>query len=64
MGAFSSPPKPKVPKVPRPPVVDETRIDEDAQRRLRERRGYAASLLTGEAGIPSPKLGAKSLLGG
>lgn len=63
MGAFS-PPKPKVPKAPAPPpTIDDSVALQEAQARIRERRGRAASMLTGERGIPSP-LGASSILGG
>jgi hypothetical protein len=64
MGAFS-PPKPKAPRVvAKPPTItDDSVMMQEAQARLRERRGIAASMLTGERGIPST-LGSSSILGG
>ena len=63
MAAFS-PPQPKVPKIlPRTPTMNEAVLLEEERARLRERRGAAASLLTGEKGIPSPLGGGGSPLG-
>lgn len=61
---FMSPPKPKVPKVTPPPTKDDTIVEEEARRRAAERRGFSASLITGEGGIPSAKLSSRAILGG
>lgn len=61
-GLFS---KPKIPKPPPVPTIDETRQNQDILDRIRRRRGRAATILTGPQGDTSTPLTAtKKLLGG
>lgn len=62
---FMSPPKQKLPRVvAKPPTIqDDSVAMAEAQARLRERRGIAASMLTGERGLPSSTLGSTAILG-
>lgn len=63
---FMSPPKQKPPRMPaaKPPTIqDDSVAMAEAQARLRERRGIAASMLTGERGLPSSTLGSTAILG-
>lgn len=64
MGMLSPPKQRKPPRVvAKPPtIVDDSVAMAEAQARLRERRGIAASMLTGERGLPST-LGSTAILG-
>jgi hypothetical protein len=60
-GLFS---KPKVPKQPSVPTIDEAAQAQGTLDKRRRRRGNAASILTGQLGDTSPtQTAAKTLLG-
>ena len=64
--SFGAPKKPKIAPVPQAPAPDPQAQDEATITRLRDRRGYAASILTGEGGLGGNvgNIGKKALLGG
>lgn len=57
-----SPPTIKVPKPPGAPTIDDAARREDMERRLRSRRGRAATVLAGATG-KQPGVATKTLLG-
>jgi hypothetical protein len=66
--SFFKPSKPKVPKEAPPlgPVtVDETVVDQELLAREKRRKGFAASILTGEQGLAADVLaGTRAINGG
>lgn len=52
MGLFSAPTPPKVEAPPPPPQVDASAAEADARRKLAQRTGRNATLMTSTAGAP------------
>ena len=65
--SFLKPPRPpRAPSLPEPVKVDEDAVQAELDRRERSRKGFAATLLTGERGLgsaPFRPAGTKQLLG-
>jgi hypothetical protein len=55
--------KPKVPKVPGAPTIDDATIDRQESDRIRKRKGALANVFAG-ANSPAPTVGTRVLMGG
>ena len=52
---FSKPKAPSMPKVPPPPAIPEEPSPEDMAKRLRRRKGFRETILTGDLTPPKKK---------